>query len=135
MFDWQDLQSEVDSLHLEIQRKEANLDFVNHEKGRLDDKLQLLQGNNEPKMEDTSRAIASLALQVGEDKNISSIFPHFPVVSLIFPQIFFFILVFQVDSSPTWEGPGYPTGTPHKNISRYMQEERECSYSFAFCII
>ena len=48
----------------------------------------------------------------GQDKSISSIFPHFPVVSLIFPWIvfiFFLILVFRVGDSPTREGPGYAT--------------------------
>ena len=35
------------------------------------------------------RAAASLSLPGGQDKNISSIFPHFPVWSLIFPQSFF----------------------------------------------
>ena len=47
------------------------------------------------------RAIASLSLPDGQDKNISSIFSHFPVGSLSFPQsfvIFFLILVF-------WVGP------------------------------
>ena len=34
------------------------------------------------------RAVASLSLLGGKDKNISSIFAHFPVVSLIFPLIF-----------------------------------------------
>ena len=63
------------------------------------------------------RAVASLSLPGGQDKNISPIFPHFPVFSLIFPQIsviffliFFLILVFRVGSSPTREGPGYTTG-------------------------
>ena len=59
------------------------------------------------------RAIASLLLPGGQDKNISSIFPHFPVVILIFPQIFlifFLILVFWVGEPPTREGPGYATG-------------------------
>ena len=44
--------------------------------------------------------------------NTSPIFPHFPVVSLIFPQIFFIfflILVFRVGGSPNREGPGYAT--------------------------
>ena len=60
------------------------------------------------------KAIASLSLPGGQDKNISSIFPHFPEGSLIFPQnffIFFLILVFRVGGSPTREGPGYATGT------------------------
>ena len=35
-----------------------------------------------------TRAVASLSLSGGQDKNISSIFPHF-TDSLIFPQIFF----------------------------------------------
>ena len=45
-------------------------------------------------------------------RNISSIFPHFPECSLIFPEsffIFFLILVFRVGGSPTREGPGYAT--------------------------
>ena len=56
------------------------------------------------------RALASLSLPGGQDKNISSIFPHFPEGSFIFPQIFlifFLILVVRVGGSPTWEGPGY----------------------------
>ena len=51
-----------------------------------------------------SRAVASLSLQDGQDKNISSMFPHFHVVSLIFPQnffIFFLILVCRVGGTPT----------------------------------
>ena len=58
------------------------------------------------------RAVASLSLPGGQDKNIFSIFPHFPVDSLIFPHfffIFFLILFFQVGGSPTKEGPGYAT--------------------------
>ena len=46
-----------------------------------------------------TRAVASLSLPGGQDRMISSIFPHFPVASLIFPQfffIFFLILVFRV---------------------------------------
>ena len=35
------------------------------------------------------RAVASLSLPGGQEKNISSMFPHFPVVSLIFPFFFF----------------------------------------------
>ena len=57
-------------------------------------------------------AVASLSLPFGQDWKISSIFPHFPVVSLIFPQIFFIfflILVYRVGGSPTREGPGYAT--------------------------
>ena len=59
------------------------------------------------------RAVASLSLPGGQDRMISSIFPHFPVAFLIFPQfffIFFLILVFRVGGSPTREGPGYATG-------------------------
>ena len=59
-----------------------------------------------------NRAVASLSLPGGQDRMISSIFPHFPVASLIFLQfffIFFFILVFRVGGSPTREGPGYAT--------------------------
>ena len=57
-------------------------------------------------------AVASLSFPGGQDRNIFSIPPHIPVLSLIFPQfffIFFFILVFRVGDSPTWEGPGYAT--------------------------
>ena len=57
----------------------------------------------------TSRAVASLSPPGGQDKSISSICPHFPVVYIIFPQIFFLILVFRVGGSPTREGPGYAT--------------------------
>ena len=56
---------------------------------------------------------ASLSLPDGQGKNISPIFPHFPVVSLIFFSIFVIfslILVFQVGSLPTREVPGYATG-------------------------
>ena len=59
------------------------------------------------------RAVANLSLPSGQDQNISSIFPHFPVCCLIFPQIFFIfflILVFRVDGSPIRECPGYATG-------------------------
>ena len=58
------------------------------------------------------RAVASLLLPGGQDKNVSSIFPHFPVDSLIFPQIsfiFFLSLVSRVGDLPTREGPGYAT--------------------------
>ena len=53
--------------------------------------------------------VANLSLPGGQDKMISSIFPHFPVASLIFPQVFFLILVFRVGGLPTREGPGYAT--------------------------
>ena len=68
----------------------------------------------ERKENDLPRAVASLSLPGGQDRNISSILPHFPVGSLIFPQIFFIfflILVFRVGGSPTREGPGYATGS------------------------
>ena len=58
------------------------------------------------------RAVASLSLPGGQDRMISSIFPHFPVASLIFLQfffIFFLILVFWVGGSPTRKDPGYAT--------------------------
>ena len=60
-----------------------------------------------------ARTVASLSLPGGQDGNISSIFPHSLVGSLIFPQnffIFFLILVFRVGGSPTRESPGYATG-------------------------
>lgn len=40
----QELQSDMDSLQLEVRRKESNLDMVNTEKERLDQKLRLLSG-------------------------------------------------------------------------------------------
>ena len=58
------------------------------------------------------RTVASLSPPGGQDRNVSSICPYFPVFSLVFPQIFFIfflILVFRVGESPTREGPGYAT--------------------------
>ena len=37
-------------------------------------------------LQERSKAVASLSLSGGQDKNISSFFPHIPVVSLIFPS-------------------------------------------------
>ena len=57
-------------------------------------------------------AVASLSLPGGQGKIISSVSPHFAIVFLIFPQIFFIfflILVFPVDSSPTCKSFGYAT--------------------------
>ena len=68
---------------------------------------------NAPSWSRKNRAVASLSLPGGQYKNISSILPHFPVFSHIFPQfsfIFFLNLVFRVGDSPTREGPGYATG-------------------------
>ena len=42
----QELQGDMDSLHLEIRRKESNLDYVSQEKERLDGKLRLLDGKS-----------------------------------------------------------------------------------------
>ena len=53
-------------------------------------------------------------------KDISSMFPHFPVVSFVFSQIFFIfflILIFRVGGSPTRKGPGYATGHHVKRFS------------------
>ena len=61
-------------------------------------------------LQERSKAVASLSLSGGQDKNISSFFPHIPVVSLISPQIFLhfvLILVFWVGGSPTAH-PGRP---------------------------
>ena len=61
------------------------------------------------------RAVASLSPPGGQDKIISSIFPHFLVFSLIFPQsffIFFLVLIFRASGLPTRKGPGYATGSP-----------------------
>ncbi|XP_071855214.1 uncharacterized protein [Apostichopus japonicus] len=41
-----ELQSDMDSLQLEVRRKESNLDMVNTEKERLDQKLRLLSDNH-----------------------------------------------------------------------------------------
>ena len=76
----------MESLSLQVDRKEYNYDRL--------------------------QAVASLSFPSGQDKNISSVFPHFPLGFLIFPQIFFIfflILVFHVDGSPTREGPGHVT--------------------------
>ena len=79
-----------------------------------------------------TRAVASLSLPGGQDKNFSSIFPHFPLISLIFPQIFliFFLnLVFRVGGSPTREGPGYATETdlPSSRDDHTVQEKLQWS--------
>ena len=69
-----------------------------------------------------TRAVASLSLPGGQDTNMSSILPHFPVGSPIFPQfffIFFLILVFCVGGSPTREGPGYATGQNGKKPGKW----------------
>ena len=61
-------------------------------------------------LQERSKAVASLSLSGGQDKNISSFFPHIPVVSLISPQIFLnfvLILVFRVGGSSTAH-PGRP---------------------------
>ena len=62
------------------------------------------------------RAVASLSLPGGQNKNISSILHHFPVFWLIFPQIcfsFFLILVFRVGAHP----PGKVLATPLHDIA------------------
>ena len=67
-----------------------------------------------------NRAVASLSLPGEQDKNISSIFPHFPVVSLNFPQIFFIFLIFWPSgwaARPSREGPGY--APERKNKQKY----------------
>ena len=56
--------------------------------------------------------------RVGQDKNTSSIYPHFPVGSLFFSSIFFFhffpvILVFRLVRPP-----GKAMDTPHKERGR-----------------
>ena len=80
----------------------------------------------------TLRAVASLSLPGGQDRNISSILPHFPVGSLIFPQIFFIsflILVFRVGGSPTREGSGYATAD---SLSRVGKRETFLNFSSFF---
>ena len=58
------------------------------------------------------RGVVALSTPGGQESNISSIFPHSPRFSLIFPQlfsIFFLNLGLRVGGSPTREGPGYAT--------------------------
>ena len=57
------------------------------------------------------RAVASLLLPGGQDKNISSIFPHFPVVSHFSLKFSSFSSSFR---SPGWEArpPGKALATP-----------------------
>ena len=57
------------------------------------------------------RAVASLSLLGEQDKNFSSIFPHFLVVPLIFPQFFF---IFFLIWSAGWATcpPGKALATP-----------------------
>ena len=74
-----------------------------------------------------NRAVASLSFPGEQDKSVSSIFPHFYVFSLIFPQlffIFFLILDFRVGESPTREGLGYATENepPHKMLNNYFHK-------------
>ena len=56
---------------------------------------------------DTPGPLVTKSLLSRRDNNISSIFANFPVVSLIFPQIFFLIMVFRVGEPSSREGPGY----------------------------
>ena len=65
-----------------------------------------------PKFGPLTRGVVRLSTPGGQESNISSIFPHSPRFSLIFPQffsIFFLNLGFRVGGPPTWEGPGYAT--------------------------
>ena len=60
------------------------------------------------------RGVARLSTPGGLESNISSISPHAPRFSLIFPQfffIFFLNLELRVGGPPTREGPGYASGT------------------------
>ena len=59
-----------------------------------------------------NRALASLSLPGGQDKMISSIFPHFFVVSLIFPQFFFFFSSSIWSSSPPGQALAMPLPPP-----------------------
>ena len=54
------------------------------------------------------RAVASLSPPGGQDNNISPKFLHFPVLSLIFPQIFFIFSLILVLRA----GPGKVLATP-----------------------
>ena len=58
----------------------------------------------------TQKSGSPYKLLSGQDKNIFSIFPHFPVISPIFPQIFF-IFFLWLGNTPTRESPapGYAT--------------------------
>ena len=79
------------------------------------------------------RAVTSLSLPGGQDKNISSSVPHFPLFSHIFPQfcfIFFLNLAFRVGESTTWEGPGYTTAEDRDRTSMDLK----FSYHFTFLL-
>ena len=60
----------------------------------------------------TPRAVASLSLPGGQDRMISSIFPHFPVASLIFPQFFFIFFLILVFRRPPGKALATPLTTP-----------------------
>ena len=60
------------------------------------------------------RAVASLTVPCGQEFHFPHFFLKFRSIFLIFPQtllIFFLILALRVGESPTWEGPGYATGS------------------------
>ena len=63
----------------------------------------------------TQKSGSPYKLLSGQDKNIFSIFPHFPVISPIFPQIFF-IFFLWLGNTPTRESPGYATTTAGVHI-------------------
>ena len=62
-------------------------------------------------------SVASLSPSGGQDKNISSTFPHFPQMFFIF----FLILVSRVGYLPTSEGPGYATAQLAKTLDTRIQ--------------
>ena len=83
---------------------------------------------NAPSWSRKNRAVAILSLPGGQDKNISSILPHFPIFSHIFRQfsfIFFLNLAFRVGNSPTREGPGYATGKKKKTKKKTKTKTKQ----------
>ena len=75
-----------------------------------------------------SRAIASLSLLGGQDRNISSIFPHFHVVSLIFPQFFFIFF-------PHFGLPGGRLAHPERPWLRHCGwGASPCNIRYTLCI-
>ena len=63
----------------------------------------------------------------GQDKNISSTFPHFPVFSLIYPQIFF--IFFLILACP---GYAYSLWTTKKTSADNRKLQLGCPYDNPF---
>ena len=69
------------------------------------------------------RAVASLSLPGGQDKNISSIFPHFPLFSHIFLNFFHFL--------PQFGLPGGRLANPGRPWQRHCLGYCECILTMA----